>query len=122
MATYSLDQLREDVENKYGDFVVEIGDGEEVRLRSALRMPKADRDKLRKLFNDYRDLQEKGDDDSIGLSDDSLNMLHTQLRLLATDKKAADKMLKMIGDDLAMLSGLLDAYTEATQPGEVSAS
>lgn len=121
MSTYSLDQLREDTEKKYGDFVVELGNDEEVRLRTPLRLPKEGREELRKMFRQYRELQES-DDDGQFVSEQSIQLMRDQLYLLATNKNMANRMLKLVGDDLALLSGLLEAYAEATQLGEASAS
>lgn len=126
MATMTLDELRQDVEQRYGDFIVTLPDSVEVRLRSALRMPKEDRAKLRKLQQRFSDLQdetegshdsdEARDPDSI--EDDMLEVVRDQIIVLADNKSHARRLLDEIGDDLAMLMGLVQSYMETTMPGE----
>lgn len=114
MAGITLDQIRESAERKYGDFVVELGDGVEVRLRSALRLGKAERDSLNVLRKQHAALTEN-DDVTI---DDSLDLLCQQICLLAVDKAAAESMLALIGDDPAVLLSVIEAYAEASELGE----
>ncbi len=122
METYTLDQLREDVERKYQDFVIHIGEDDVVRFRSPMRLKKADRDALNEMFKVYRETQEESPDSSLENADKMQHMLRSQLLLLASDKDAAQRLLNLIGDDLATLSELLDKYNEATQVGEASPS
>ncbi len=116
---YSLDQLRNDVEKKYQDFSIEIGPDHVVRFRSPMRLKKDERTELKNLFKMYQEFQDNTDDDSaLDNADMMQEMLRDQLRLVAENKKSVEELLEAIGDDLAMLSELLEQYNEATQVGE----
>ena len=123
---YTLDQLREDVERKYGDFEIEISEGVTLALRSPLRLSSDERHDLDAMFNTYRksrDDESDEDESEIAVVDTTVDMLRDQIRILARDKKVADRFLgSEFGSDIAFLSVLVEHYNEATQPGEASPS
>lgn len=130
MATISLDQLREDVDRKYGDFEVELDGEHKCRLRNALRLNKDERSQLRSLQKRYDAVSKEEklpEDDPKRRSDSEIEeafttVLFEQIRLLAENKAAANKLLKAVGDDQAILMYLIEQYMETTQPGEANPS
>lgn len=112
---FTLDDIRAAAEKKYGNFKVEIGGGEVVELRNALRLAKDERKELNRLQSD---LDQDGEDEDADQGDSMAKVL----RLVASDTKQADKLIAAIGDDLTVLAELFSQYVEATQPGEASGS
>ncbi|MFI7315477.1 phage tail assembly protein [Streptomyces venezuelae] len=110
MASYSLDDIRNAAEAKYGSTDIELG-GETVRLLNPLRLTKAAR-------NELTALQERLGDDGA----DQEELLSEAIRLVAEHTKAADRLLKAVNGDLAVLAEIFDRYGEGTQAGEASAS
>ncbi|MFI9228980.1 phage tail assembly protein [Streptomyces rimosus] len=110
MASFSLDDIRTAAEAKYGSTDIELGD-DTVRLLNPLRLPKLSRQKLTQL----QDLM--GGEDA-----DQEELLSEAIRLVAETRKAADKLLKAVGGDLALLAEIFDRYGKGTQVGEASAS
>lgn len=108
----TLDSIRQAAEKKYGSLSIDVDEDTTVVLLNPLRMPKAKRDKL-------MEVQEKlgGEGDL-----DHETLMRDALRLVADDKDAVNKLLKEIGDDLAVLAQVFESYVERTQPGEASAS
>lgn len=127
MATISLDQLREDVNRKYGDFEVELDGEHTCRLRNALRLNKDERNQLRSLQKRYDNIakEEKLPEDDLNRRSDGeieeafTTVLFEQIRLLAENKPSVNKLLKAVGDDQAMLMHIVQQYMEITQPGEL---
>ncbi|WP_371671226.1 phage tail assembly protein [Streptomyces sp. NBC_00289] len=110
MASFSLDDIRAAAERKYGSTDIEFG-GETVRLLNPLRLPKGRRDELMSLQDQL------GKDDT-----DQAEVLAQAIRTVAESEKAADKLLKEVGGDLALLAEIFGHYGESTQVGEASAS
>jgi hypothetical protein len=109
--TFTLDNFREAAEKKYGAMEIDLGDGTVCRLTNALRLPKSKRDSLLKMQDD---MKKEGADQE--------QMLMDCLRLVAESVPAANKLLKAIGSDLAVLAEIFEQYSEGTQAGEASAS
>ncbi|GGU77197.1 hypothetical protein GCM10010211_48890 [Streptomyces albospinus] len=110
MASFSLDNIRTAAEAKYGSTDIELGD-DTVRLLNPLRLPKAKRTALSQL------------QDRMGGEDaDQEELLSEAIRLVAEHPKAADKLLKEVGGDLAVLAEIFDRYGKGAQVGEASAS
>jgi hypothetical protein len=118
MATYSLDQLREDIERKYAPFSIDLGDGRTVNLRPVLRLPETDRRRFSEVARRVQDAQADGDGADLAELGDSIRGM---LRVVADPPEAADALLAALPDD-AYAVELLTRYMEATQPGEVSPS
>lgn len=106
MATFSLDDIRAAADAKYGSTDIQLDEKTTVVLRNPLRLSKAERDELAKL-------QGSLDGDS-----DQSEVLGNALRLVAKDKKIAEKLIDTVGDDLALLAQLFATYSKGTQAGE----
>ena len=112
MATITLDSIREAAEAKYGSLDIELGT-ETVRLLNPLRLPKANRDKLLAVQDRIND----HDDDA-----DQAELLTEALRLVAESKAKADRLIKALDGDLAMIAQVFETYVKGTQAGEASGS
>ncbi|MFE0104134.1 phage tail assembly protein [Streptomyces sp. NPDC059009] len=110
MASFSLDDIRAAAERKYGSTDITFGE-DTVRLLNPLRLSKAKREALAKLQ------EEMGNDDV-----DQAEALSDAIRTIAESDKAADKLLAVVGGDLAILAEIFGHYGESTQAGEASAS
>ncbi|MFH8414356.1 phage tail assembly protein [Streptomyces collinus] len=111
MAQITLDSIRKAAEAKYGSTDIELGDGFTARLLNPLRLAKEKRAELLKI-------QDKLNGDDV----DQEQVLADAIRLVAENEKAADKLLKEIGSDLAVLAQIFETYSNGTQVGEASAS
>lgn len=110
MAQFSLDQIREAAEAKYG--ATEITFGNDVcRLLNPLRLSKEKRSELLKI-------QDQMDAENV----DQEEVLGQAIRLVAESQPAANKLLKAVGSDLAVLAQIFQTYGDGTQAGEASAS
>lgn len=109
--SFSLDDIREAVEAKYGSTKVEFGD-KVVELINPLQLPKKDREKLLEIQK------------STNLSEDELaeadqeQMFADLIRAVANNKKLADELIRAIGGNLAVLSEIVQRYNKGTQAGE----
>lgn len=130
MATISLDELRQGVETKFGDYTIALNDEENCRLRNAMRLSKTERRELRQLQKRFDKVSKEEDlpegdenrrsDDEI--EDEIVAILFDQIRLLAESKSSANKLLKAVGEDSAMLMYLIGEYMKVAMPGEASPS
>lgn len=110
MASFSLDDIRAAAEAKYG--ATEINFGTDVcRLLNPLRLSKEKRAELLKI-------QDQMDGEDV----DQEEMLAGAIRLVAESQPAANKLLKAVGSDLAVLAQIFQTYGDGTQAGEASAS
>lgn len=114
MATFSLQDIQDAAEAKYGPCIIEGIPGGDVTLVNALRLPKAKRDALVAL-------QAKANDETATL-DDSLNVLKQIVTIAAKTPAEATRLLKAIGDDQTMLATVIEKYGEASQQGEITPS
>ncbi|MEU9057835.1 phage tail assembly protein [Streptomyces sp. NPDC048430] len=108
MTTFSLDDIRSAADAKYGSTDIQIDDKTTVVLRNPLRLSKAERDEL-------GSLQDKLDGDE---ALDQADVLADAIRLVAKDKKIAEKLIDSIGGDLALLAQVFSTYSKGTQAGE----
>jgi Mycobacteriophage tail assembly protein len=113
--TLTLDALREQIETKYGPFVVELGKGKSVRLLPVLRLPQERRARVSGVLKTISDTE--GSD---------LNALVEQLKaaivsVCETDAEG-DALLEAIGDDGQMIQELFSQYQEATGLGDPAPS
>lgn len=109
--TVTLDSIREAVEKKYTSYDIELPSGKVVKLQNAIRISKENRQKLVDL---QTELKAEGAD--------QLALLSDCIRAVANSPALANELLKVIGDDLAMLAEIFGQYGTATQVGEASAS
>ncbi|MFF3249737.1 phage tail assembly protein [Actinacidiphila glaucinigra] len=111
MANFSLDSIRAAAEAKYGSTDIELSGGFTVRLLNPLRL---DKDKRAELLTIQNKLDNEDVDQEVVLSD--------AIRLVAENTKAADRLLKEVGSDLAVLAQIFETYGKGAQVGEASAS
>ncbi|QYW07865.1 tail assembly chaperone [Streptomyces phage RedBear] len=105
MASYSLDNIREAAEAKYGSTDIDLGNGV-VRLLNPLRLPKAKRDEL-------SSLQDKLDSENV----DQETVLADAILLVAESESKGKALLKAVGGDLAVLAEIFETYGKGTQVG-----
>lgn len=110
MASFTLDDIRKAADAKYGSTDIQVDDTTTVVLRNPLRLSKDERAELSALQNG---LDDDGDD-----AVDQAEILQGTLRLVATNKKDVEKLLKAAGDDLAVLAQIVESYGKGVQVGE----
>ncbi|MCM8548823.1 phage tail assembly protein [Streptomyces sp. STCH 565 A] len=108
MATFSLDDIRAAADAKYGSTDIQLDEKTTVVLRNPLRLSKDERDSL-------AGLQDKLDGDN---DLDQGDVLADAIRLVAKDKKVAEKLIEQVAGDLAVLASIFETYTKGTQAGE----
>lgn len=122
MPTVTLDQIRESIEKKYAPVVVPFGDGLSCTLVQALRLPKDKRRAMSEVQKESAAGEIADGDDMDSRESRQLEALRQIVRIAATDPTEADLLLDEIGDDVLVLSEVLNAYSGATQLPEASAS
>ncbi|MFD7259319.1 phage tail assembly protein [Streptomyces sp. NPDC059874] len=106
MASYTLDDIRAAAEAKYGATEINFGD-DVCRLLNPLRLPKEKRAELLAI-----------QDQLDGEDADQEEVLVQAIRLVAESQAAANKLLKVVGSDLAILAQIFETYGQGTQAGE----
>lgn len=106
--TFTLDSIREAAEAKYGETVIDLGDGRTATLVNPLRLPKGKREALLMI--------EKNEDIDQGQA------LEDAIALCAKGDGDARRLLEAADGDLAILATIFEQYQGATQAGEASAS
>jgi len=132
--TFTLDNLRADLESKYGPVVLEgfPGEGGPIRLLPMLRHTAARRDEISALMKRHaedaraREVAEKADDPEAEVKSTDLNRSVAQIEELLTlvlERKGDIERIKTAfdGDGQALML-LWESYQEATQPGEAEPS
>lgn len=115
---FTLDSLREEVEKEYAPLKIQLSDGTEITLVSLLRLPKKSRDAVLAAL-DALDSEDEGTTTSAGVD----STLATALKVLELVSGTGGKRLvKELGDDLALTMKVLNSWTAATQPGEAKSS
>ena len=117
---FTLDKLREDIEKEFAPVKIGLSDGTEVTLRNLLRLDKKDREAVLELLTSLDGLEKADEDQSPETIEKMLSVIHEILVLVAKEK--GRKLVNEIGDDLALTMKVLEAWTEATQPGEAQNS
>ena len=110
MSNFTLDDFRAAADKKYGSLTIALPDGSEVELLNVIRLPKAKRDAL-------RDIQETSTED---LDEDA--MLKQTISLVCKSEAQANRLFEQVGDDLAVLASILEAYQEKSDLGNASRS
>ena len=111
MSSLSLDKINTEVENRYAPFVIADVPGGDVVLRHAIRLAKSERAQLAELNAELAKVQQSGDIEA------GLEFTRKVLRLLSVGD-GGQRLIKVIGEDAAKLTYVLEAYAEATQMGE----
>jgi len=115
--TVTLDSIRAAVEAKYGSYDIEITEGDVCKLRNPLRLDKDERNQLRELQERINTEPGEGEE-----APDQETLLQEAIVLVAEHKPTAKKLIRAIGDDLAVLVQIFEGYSEGAQVGEASAS
>lgn len=114
MATFSLDQLKADVESQYKALELEVGEDDVIELGNILRLPKEARSKVADLLDELSDAADNND----------LDVLETnalQILVLAAGKRGKD-LEKLLDGNVALIIDLVKKWQEATQVGEAESS
>jgi 5'-deoxynucleotidase YfbR-like HD superfamily hydrolase len=104
----TLDDLIEEAHTRYQNLVV---DG--VELLTPLRLSSERRAEFNKLWAEAS--KERSDEDAVLFYADVI-------RTVAEDSSKADTLIEKIGDDLSVLTILIERYFSVAQPGEASPS
>lgn len=111
---FTLDSLREEVEKEFAPVTIGLSDGTEVTLRNLLRLPKKTRDAV---LETLKALGGVGDKDEVS-SDEVDDLIDAASKILELVADQGKKLVKELDGDLALIMKVLEAWTEATQPGE----
>lgn len=114
MATFSLDQLKADVETQYKALELEVGKDDVIELGNLLRLPKEARTRIATLLNELSDAAEDNDLDV--LESKALEVL-----VIAAGKRGKD-LEKLLDGNAALIIDLVKKWQEATQVGEAESS
>lgn len=112
----TLDSIRQAADAKYGSFDIDLGDGNVTRLLNPLRLPEEQRADLKAVQRDLSASNESEEDV------DQVELFERAIRVVAETKGQADRLLKLVNRDLAILAEIFTGYGENTQVGEASAS
>lgn len=112
---FTLEALEEELERSFAPLVFRVGD-EEFVLQNLIRVNKKDREAVQETLA-RMDLENAADLDE----DELVAAMHQLLKAVCKDGKG-EKLVKLLGDDIAKLQVLLDKWAKATQPGEAEPS
>lgn len=111
---FTLDDLRAEIEQKYAPLVFRAGD-EEFSLRPILRLSKTAREAV---ISRLKELDEAGEDAD---EDTTVGAMKYVLEVV-TDRGQGRRLVEVLGDELVLLSTLMEKWMEATQVGEAKDS
>lgn len=120
MANFTLDDIRTAADKKFGSCDIEISDGETVVLLNPLRLNKDRRTKLLALQDKMS--SDKDDEDEDKEEHDIEAILDECILLVAEKPALGKKLLKEIGEDLAVKMGVFEKFMGGTEVGEASPS
>lgn len=112
---FTLDALREEVEKEYAPIVLVLPDGKEVQLRNLVRLPKKERAVALEYLKQINELESNSAEGVDTLVDVSVKLL----ALVSDDGRA---LAKELGDDLSLVTKLLNVWMDGSQPGEAKSS
>lgn len=114
--SFTLDNIREAAEVKYGATEIEVGD-RTIRLLNPLRLSKEKRTALMALQGKLDAEAKDGED-----APDQEALLSEAITIVAATAGQAEYLLTEIDGDLAVLAEVFETYGKGTQLGEASAS
>ncbi|MDA3643780.1 phage tail assembly protein [Saccharopolyspora indica] len=117
---FTLESLQEEIEREYAPLVFKAA-GEEFVLRSLLRVPKKDREKVIAAMTALDNERENADEDDTVSEDTAVETVELIIKTVTADGKGT-KLVKLLGGDVLVLMKVLQKWTEATQPGEAQNS
>lgn len=106
-----FNDLAKAADKKYAPLELDLPDESKVVLRLPLRLSREERKAITRAF-DVKDEEEK----------DMLDIYTDVFRIVIEEKEAADKLLDLMGEDLAMYQELFAEFAERMQPGEAGSS
>src|SRR5699024_5525416 len=110
MATFSLDQLKETVSEKYEPTIIENGDDKFV-LPNLLQLPEKRRNRVIELTSQAEKLEETGD---AGAAFD----MFEQILLAVVEDDRGQELIDLVDNNSAIITEIFTAWTEGTQVGE----
>ncbi|GAB4588739.1 phage tail assembly protein [Nocardia sp. IFM 10818] len=113
---FTLDSLREELENEYAPIKIPLSNGVEAVLPSILRLDKATRKNVTKALKEIDKFQDSKPDDLDGMED----LVRKVLNLVAGEQ--GSQLLTDLGDDLALTMRVFSRWMEGSQPGEAPGS
>lgn len=120
MATFTLEQLKSDVEKNYATLTIEIGKDDKIDLKNILRIAPEQRDKITDKLDELAKLQENEDLPQKELLSRTTGLARDVLSLAAG--KRGDDLLAVLGDDDALVMSVMSRWTEGTELGEAEPS
>lgn len=116
----TLDTIRAAAEAKYGAYPIALSETEIVRLLNPLRLSKEKRAELSAIQGELSGVD--ADDTAAVAEVDQVDIFRRMILCVAENAKLAQKLLDLVGDDLAVLAEIVSGYSDGTQVGEASAS
>lgn len=120
MATFTLDQLKADVEKNYATLTIEVGKDDKIDLRNLLRIPSEARSKITDKLDELEKIQ---DNEEISQTEmlSRTTEIASEVLALAAGKRGDDLLAVIDGDD-ALLMEIMSKWTEKTELGEAESS
>lgn len=112
--SFTLDDLRAEVEKKYAPLQITLSDGTVVTLRHLLRL----KDKVREQVVDTLKLLESTD----GEDQDAAEMIDAATTVLKLVADQGTKLIRELDGDVTLIMAVLERWAESTQPGEATPS
>lgn len=120
MATFTLDQLKSDVEKNYATLTIEVGDDDKIDIRNVLRMDSGTRDKLLNVLDELEKISKDEEMSQVEQVAQTTALTREALRIAAG--KRGDDLMALVGDDDALVMEIMSKWTEETQAGEAENS
>lgn len=114
MATFTLEDLRNEVSKRYAPTVIQNG-GDEYVLQNMLQLPAEKRDEVMDLVERF----ENGGED-MPLEDQV--SIFKEIIIAAEDNDRGNELLALLGDNTALIFEVINRWMEATQLGEAERS
>lgn len=122
MSTFTLDEIREAAEAKYGSTVIPLPGGIEVKLLNPIRLSKEKRAELMRIQGEMNSLAESAegasDEDAIDTTEAQFDLLARAIRTVCETQRQADALLAKIGHDGGQLLTVFERYNKSEAPGE----
>jgi hypothetical protein len=112
--SFTLDDLRAEVEREYAPVEITLHDGTVVTLKHLLRLPKKSRDKVAETLKVLE--PKEGEEPDV----DVMTEAATTVLKLVGDNGAA--LVKELDGDITLIMRVLERWMATTQPGEASPS
>ncbi len=122
MSTFTLGQIREAAEAKYGSTIIPLGNGVEAKLLNPIRLSKEKRAELMDIQKQMNELAEANDaessEGSVDTTEAQFELLSKAIRAVCETTRQADALLAEIGHDGGQLLTVFELYNKTEKPGE----